>query len=48
MSKDNENEKGWKYSGSEEEWDVFDQRMMRHMRKKYDDLENECGLGRLK
>jgi hypothetical protein len=37
MSKtENESEKNWKYNGNEDEWDIFDRRMMRYMRRKYD------------
>jgi hypothetical protein len=36
MSKEEESDKKWKYSGNEDEWDVFDRRMMRYMRRKYD------------
>ena len=47
MSKEDENEKCWKYSGNEEEWDVFDRRMMRYMRKKYDDFGERMWLGEI-
>ena len=36
MSKEEESEKRWKYNGNEDEWDIFDRRMIRYMRKKYD------------
>jgi hypothetical protein len=36
MSKEDESEKRWKYNGNEDEWDIFDRRMLRYMRKKYD------------
>jgi hypothetical protein len=36
MSKEEESSKEWKYNGDEEEWDTFDRRMIRYMRKKYD------------
>jgi hypothetical protein len=29
MSKEEESEKRWKYNGNEDEWDIFDRRMMR-------------------
>jgi hypothetical protein len=46
MSKtENENEKNWKYSGDEHEWDSFDRRMIRYMRKKYDSLGEKLWLG---
>jgi hypothetical protein len=36
MSKEDEKDtKNWKYDGCKEQWDVFDRRMMRYMRKKY-------------
>ena len=40
-------EKSWKYSGNESEWDVFDRRMMRYMRKKYDDFGERMWLGEI-
>ena len=39
MSKEDESEKNWKYSGDESEWDSFDRRMIRYMRKRYDVFE---------
>ena len=40
-----ENEKNWKYSGEEHEWDSFDRRMIRYMRKKYDVFGEKLWLG---
>ncbi len=37
----------WKYSGNEAEWDVFDRRMMRYMRRKYDDFGERMWLGQI-
>ena len=45
MSKEEESDKKWKYSGNEAEWDVFDRRMMRYMRKKYDEFGERMWLG---
>ncbi len=46
MSKtENENEKNWKYSGEEHEWDSFDRRMIRYMRKNYDAFGEKLWLG---
>jgi hypothetical protein len=48
MTKEGEsNESSWKYSGNENEWDVFDRRMMRYMRKKYDDFGEKMWLGEI-
>jgi hypothetical protein len=44
MSKEEES-KNWKYSGKEEEWDTFDRRMMRYIRKKYDIFGERLWLG---
>ena len=33
----------WSYSGLEDEWDSFDRRMLRHMRKKFDVFGEKCG-----
>ncbi len=46
MSKEDES-KNWKYSGNEVEWDVFDRRMMRYMRKKYDEFGERMWLGQV-
>jgi hypothetical protein len=46
MSKEEES-KNWKYSGKEEEWDTFDRRMMRYMRKKYDAFGERLWLGQV-
>ena len=46
MSKEEEST-NWKYSGNENEWDVFDRRMMRYMRKKYDYLGERLWLGQV-
>jgi hypothetical protein len=45
MSKEEESDKKWKYSGNEDEWDIFDRRMMRYMRKKYDVFGERLWLG---
>ena len=45
MSKEDESEKNWKYSGDESEWDSFDRRMIRYMRKKYDVFGERLWLG---
>ncbi len=37
----------WKYEGNEDEWDSFDRRMIRHMRKKLDTLGTKLWLGRI-
>ena len=47
MSKEEESDKNWKYSGDESEWDVFDRRMMRYMRKKYDEFGERMWLGQV-
>ena len=48
MSKeDKSSDKGWKYSGEESEWDMFDRRMMRYMRKKYDEFGERIWLGEI-
>ena len=39
MSKEEEySEKNWKYDGDESEWENFDRRMLRHMRKELDTI----------
>ena len=45
--KEDESEKNWKYSGNEDEWDAFDRRMLRYMRKKYDDFGERIWLGQI-
>jgi hypothetical protein len=45
MSKEDESDKNWKYSGDESEWDSFDRRMIRYMRKKYDVFGERLWLG---
>jgi hypothetical protein len=45
MSKEEESSKDWKYNGDEEEWDTFDRRMIRYMRKKYDQFGERLWLG---
>ena len=47
MSKEEESDKNWKYSGEEAEWDVFDRRMLRYMRKKYDEFGERMWLGQV-
>jgi hypothetical protein len=47
MSKEDESEKRWKYNGGEDEWEVFDRRMQRYMRKKYDRLGERMWLGQV-
>ncbi len=48
MAKEEEsNEKNWKYDGDEAEWDSFDRRMLRHMRKKLDDVDEQMWLGEI-
>ena len=37
----------WKYEGNEDEWDSFDRRMIRHMRKKLDVLGTKLWLGEI-
>ena len=46
MSKEEES-KNWKYSGNEAEWDIFDRRMLRYMRKKYDNFGERMWLGEI-
>ncbi len=47
MSKEEESEKRWKYNGNEDEWDIFDRRMIRYMRKKYDRLGDKMWFGEI-
>ena len=47
MSKEEESEKRWKYNGNEDEWDIFDRRMIRYMRKKYDRLGEKMWFGEI-
>ena len=47
MSKEDESEKRWKYNGNEDEWDIFDRRMIRYMRKKYDRLGEKMWFGEI-
>ena len=47
MSKEEESSKEWKYNGDEEEWDTFDRRMIRYMRKKYDIFGERLWLGQV-
>ncbi len=47
MSKEEESEKRWKYNGKEYEWEVFDRRMQRYMRRKYDRLGERMRLGQV-
>ena len=37
----------WTYSGIEEEWDSFDRRMVRFMRKKFDDFGEKLWMGEI-
>ncbi len=43
--KEDEDSKEWKYEGSENEWDSFDRRMIRYMRKKLDVIGEKMWLG---
>jgi hypothetical protein len=46
MSKEDEKDvKHWTYNGEEHEWDAFDRRMIRYMRKKYDVFGERLWLG---
>ncbi len=46
MSKEEESsEKIWKYDGDESEWENFDRRMLRHMRKELDTIREKMWLG---
>jgi hypothetical protein len=48
MAKEDESsERNWKYDGDEAEWDSFDRRMIRHMRKKLDDIGEQMWLGEI-
>ena len=38
---------GWTYSGKEEDWDSFDRRMMRFMRKKLDCFGEKLWMGEI-
>ena len=50
-SADNKEDKNdsvsWSYSGTEIEWDSFDRRMMRHMRKMFDSFGEKIWLGHI-
>ena len=43
--KEEEDSKEWKYEGNENEWDSFDRRMIRYMRKKLDVIGEKMWLG---
>ncbi len=46
MSKEEEsNDKNWKYDGDESEWENFDRRMLRHMRKELNTIGERMWLG---
>ncbi len=48
MSKEDEKDtKNWKYDDCEEQWDIFDRRMMRYMRKKYDSFGERMWMGEI-
>jgi hypothetical protein len=42
---DDDSSVGWTYTGKEEEWNSFDRRMMRYMRKKLDSLGEKLWMG---
>ena len=42
-----EEKQSWSYDGSEEEWDSFDRRIRRYMRKKYGPFGEKLWLGQL-
>ena len=44
---DDDSSVGWTYSGKEEEWDSFDRRMIRFMRKKLDVFGEKLWLGEI-
>ena len=50
MSKDlkEEDESKWTYDGKEEDWDMFDRKMVRHMIKNYDEFGEQLWLGNIK
>jgi len=50
MSKDlkEEEESKWTYDGKEEDWDMFDRKMIRHMVKNYDEFGENLWLGNVK
>jgi len=46
MAKEDEsNDKNWKYDGDESDWENFDRRMLRHMRKELDSIGEKMWLG---
>jgi hypothetical protein len=49
MAKEDEsNDKHWKYDGDESDWENFDRRMLRHMRKELDSIGEKMWLGEMK
>jgi hypothetical protein len=44
---DDDSSVGWTYSGKEEDWDSFDRRMMRYMRKKLDGFGEKLWMGEI-
>jgi hypothetical protein len=48
MSKEEKELNEWKFIGIEGEWEGFDRRMMRHMRKKLDSVGVNLWLGEIK
>jgi hypothetical protein len=44
---DDDSSVGWTYGGKEEEWDSFDRRMMRYMRKKLDSFGEKLWTGEI-
>ena len=45
--KETEVKQSWSYDGSEEDWDAFDRRIRRYMRKKYGPFGEQLWLGQL-
>ena len=41
-------DKYWKYDGDESDWENFDRRMLRHMRKELDSIGEKMWLGEIK
>jgi hypothetical protein len=49
MAKEDEGkDKNWKYDGDESDWENFDRRMLRHMRKELDSIGEKMWLGEIK
>jgi hypothetical protein len=42
------NDKNWKYDGDESDWENFDRKMLRHMRKELDSIGEKMWLGEIK